>query len=206
MVTSPQPVRRTGGRSARVSEAVESAALDLLLDVGYSGLTIRGVAKAAGVAETTVYRRWPTINHLTAAALLRLAALDNPVPDTGNLEGDLTALLSQICDLLSRPEVLRVVRSAAAVEGDDPSVTEARAAFFDSRFAAATPIVDRAVARGEIPSSTDGYQLIEILVAPVYLRAVLGNRPIDGSMIGVSVAYALAGARSGADRAGEGRR
>ena len=69
---SRNPRRRPGGRSARVQDAVAQAALTQLLDVGYQGLTIRGVAQAAGVAETTVYRRWPTINHLTAAALLKL--------------------------------------------------------------------------------------------------------------------------------------
>lgn len=182
------PQRRPGGRSARVQDAVAQAALAQLLEVGYQGLTIRGVAQAAGVAETTVYRRWPTTNHLTAAALLKLAETDNPLPDTGALETDLRALLTQIIALLNRPEVLRVVRSAAAIDGDeDGSVMAGKTAFFDARFADATLIVERAIDRGEIPSDTDPHLLIEALVAPSYMRALLENRPLDEEHIDSSV-------------------
>lgn len=186
------PRRRTGGRSARVQDAVARAALAQLLDVGYQGLTIRGVAQAAGVAETTVYRRWPTINHLTAAALLKLTETDNPLPDTGSLEGDLHALLTQIVALLNRPEVLRVVRSAAAIDRDeDGSVTAGKAAFFDARFAEAGLIVQRAIERGEIAADTDPHLLIEALVAPSYLRALLENRPLDADLVDSSVRIVL---------------
>lgn len=179
---------------------MEAAALEQLLEVGYAGLTMRGVAKAAGVAETTVYRRWPTVNHLAVAALLRMAALDNPAPDTGSVEGDLRALLRQIVDLLDRPEVLRVVRSAVAMDDDpDGAVNAARTAFFENRFAAAAPLVEQAVSRAELPAGIDPYQLIESLVAPAYMRALLGNRPIDEAFIDSTVAFTLAAARAGGD-------
>ena len=190
-----QPTRRTGGRSARVQEAVETAALKLLLSGGRTGLTMRAVAQEAGVAETTVYRRWPSTDHLTAAALLRLADTDNPIPDTGSLEGDLSALLTQVVDLLSRPEVIRVVRSAAALD-DEATVSQARTAFFSGRFAASSVIVERAVLRRELPSTADPYRVIETLVAPAYMRALLGNRTFDDQFVADSVAYALAGARA----------
>lgn len=198
MDESRNPRRRPGGRSARVQDAVAQAALTQLLEVGYQGLTIRGVAQAAGVAETTVYRRWPTINHLAAAALLKLAATDNPLPDTGTLEGDLRALLNQIIALLNRPEVLRVVRSAAAIDGDeDGSVIAAKSAFFDARFAAARPIVDRAIERGEIADNTDPHLLIEALVAPAYMRALLENRALDDELVETSVRIVLGALRAG---------
>ncbi|MDR2279566.1 MAG: TetR/AcrR family transcriptional regulator, partial [Gordonia sp. (in: high G+C Gram-positive bacteria)] len=162
MSDTRQPTRRTGGRSARVQGAVEAAALKLLLSSGRTGLTMRAVAKEAGVAETTVYRRWPSADHLVSAALLSLADADNPIPDTGSLEGDLSALLTQIVNLLRRPEVIRVVRSAAALDGGI-TVDEARTAFFSSRFAASSVIVERAVARGELPAATDPYRVIESL-------------------------------------------
>ncbi len=195
MSDSDRPNRRPGGRSARVQEAVESAALELLLDGGRARLTMRAVAQAAGVAETTVYRRWPSTDHLTAAALLRLAGTDNPIPDTGSLDGHLTALLSQIVDLLTRPDVVRVVRSAASLDDDETSGA-ARAAFFTSRFAASSAIVERAAERGELPATTDPYRVIETLVAPAYMRALLGNRTFDDRFVADSVAFTIAGARA----------
>lgn len=53
-----------------------------LLERGYDGLSLSEVAKAAGVAETTVYRRWPTKAALAAAALLQFAAVENPLPSS----------------------------------------------------------------------------------------------------------------------------
>src|ERR1700758_3230045 len=82
--TTPKP--RPGGRSARVRKAVLDATLSRLLANAFAGLTVADVAADAGVAETTVYRRWPTKSALTAAALAELAAADNPTPDTGTLE------------------------------------------------------------------------------------------------------------------------
>ncbi|WP_236757483.1 TetR/AcrR family transcriptional regulator [Aeromicrobium sp. PE09-221] len=193
MDESSEPKRRPGGRSARVYDAVVDATLAILLEHGYHGLTIRAVARTAGVAETTVYRRWPTPNHLTAAALLELAERDNPLPETGSLEGDLRALLGQIVALLNRPEVLRVVRSAAALDHrDDESVLAGKNAFFSSRFASATSLVGRAVERQEIPPDTDADLLIETLVAPAYMRALLSNRPLDQTFIEDSLRVALA--------------
>lgn len=188
MPETPSPKRRPGGRSARVGDAVTQTALEHLLTLGYSGLTIRGVARAAGVAETTIYRRWPTVDHLAAAALRRLAEQENPLPDTGTLAGDLRLLLTQIVELLERPEVLRVVRSAAGLEDDEEGVIQsARAAFFEARFANAAAIVQRASARGEIPGGVDAHLIIEVLVAPAYLRALLESRPIDDALIDFSV-------------------
>ena len=185
MVDPAPSTRRTGGRSARVQEQVEGAALALLLDVGYSGLTIRAVAQAAGVAETTVYRRWPTVDDLTSAALLRLAADDNPIPDTGALASDLRSLMAQVVDLLERPEVLRVVRSAVIAEGD--AACHARRTFFEKRFEASAVIVERAIGRDELPPDTDGFRLVESLVAPVYMRVLLGHREIDDDIVESSI-------------------
>src|SRR5437667_200471 len=81
---------------ARVRKSVLDAALNRLLADGFDGLSIAAVATDAGVAETTVYRRWPTKAALAAAALTELAAADNPTPDTGSLEGDLRTVLSQV--------------------------------------------------------------------------------------------------------------
>ncbi|MHC4910396.1 MAG: TetR/AcrR family transcriptional regulator, partial [Planctomycetota bacterium] len=59
MPTSPHtdgPVRRTGGRSARVRASVLGATADLLREVGYGALTFDEVALRSGVHKTTVYR------------------------------------------------------------------------------------------------------------------------------------------------------
>jgi AcrR family transcriptional regulator len=184
--------RRPGGRSERVRVGVLDAALAQLLKKGYDGLTVRDVARAAEVAETTVYRRWPTTHDLAAAAVAHLAVAKNPIPDTGSLEGDLYSLLSQIFDLLRRPEVERILRTAAALDSRSPDAVEARKGFWRSRFYGSAQIVDRAVGRDELPVATDSAELIEFLVAPAYLRVLLLDRPIDDELLEQSVRNTIA--------------
>lgn len=183
---------RTGGRSARVRKAVLDAALELLLERGYDGLSVAGVAQAADVAETTVYRRWASKAELAAAAIGELAAAENPLPDTGSLPGDLEALLRQVVDLLRRPDIERVIRASVALGSDEPGQAEARAAFYRMRTAGSAQIAVRAIGRGELPSGTDPEAVIEQLVAPAYLRLLLTGAPLDDALIEESVRRTLA--------------
>lgn len=184
--------RRPGGRSERVRVDVLDAALAQLLRDGYDGLNVREVARAAGVAETTVYRRWPTTHDLAAAAITHLAHVENPIPDTGTLEGDLHALLSQIFDLLRRSDVQRILRAVAALDSRDAGAVEARMRFWRSRFAGSADIVDRAVERGELPTGTDPGEFVEFLVAPAYLRVLLLDRPVDDALLEQSLRLTIA--------------
>lgn len=89
------PPRTTGRpgrpRSARASQAILDAALELLGEVGIDALTIEGVAARAGVGKTTIYRRWASKEDLIAAVVQRLHT-EAPVLDTGDLRADLLAL------------------------------------------------------------------------------------------------------------------
>jgi AcrR family transcriptional regulator len=54
-------VRRKGRpRSQKVHQAILQAALELVQEVGFSDLTIEGIATQAGTSQLTIYRRWPT--------------------------------------------------------------------------------------------------------------------------------------------------
>jgi AcrR family transcriptional regulator len=184
--------RRPGGRSERVRVGVLDAALAQLLREGYDGLNVRDVARAAEVAETTVYRRWATKHDLAAAAVAHLAQAENPIPDSGTLEGDLRALLSQIFALLRQPEVERMLRTVAALDSRNIDAVEARKNFWRSRFAGSAHIVERAVDRGELPMGTDPAVFVEFLVAPAYLRLLLLDRPLDDDLLEHSVRRTVA--------------
>jgi AcrR family transcriptional regulator len=182
---------RPGGRSERARIAVLDAALNQLITHGYDGLTVANVAREAGVAETTVYRRWPTPADLASGAVAHLAQADNPVPDTGTLEGDLQALLSQIIRLVRRPEIERILRAAAALDGGNPGSVQARKSFWQTRFTGAAHIVERAIERGELAADTDPDAVIELLVAPTYVRLLLLDRPLDNELLQGSVQRTL---------------
>ncbi|MGZ4705920.1 MAG: helix-turn-helix domain-containing protein, partial [Acidimicrobiales bacterium] len=47
-------------RSIEVDQAILAAALRMLGEHGFDGLTMEGVASEAGVGKATLYRRWPS--------------------------------------------------------------------------------------------------------------------------------------------------
>lgn len=186
----PQARKRTGGRSARVRAAVLTATLDQVIEHGIEGLTIGDVAARAGVAETTIYRRWGTRTALIAEAVTELAAVDNPTPDTGALRTDLLVLAEQISELIARPGIARLLGTAIALSSD-PEVDAARRRFWRDRFERTAEVITRAVGRGELSEDVDPRAVIETLAAPLYFRLMVGEEPIDEGFLARCVADTL---------------
>ncbi|TQM33623.1 TetR/AcrR family transcriptional regulator [Nocardia bhagyanarayanae] len=181
-MTPPAPRKRTGGRSARVREAVLTATLDQVAEHGIEGLTIGDVAARAGVAETTIYRRWGTRTALIAEAVTEMAAVGNPAPDTGTLRGDLRQLAEQISHLISRPGIARLLGTTIALSAD-PDVAAARHRFWNERFERTSHVIRRAVDRGELPDDVDPREVLETLSAPLYFRLLVSDQPLDSAFV-----------------------
>jgi AcrR family transcriptional regulator len=186
-------VRRRGGRSSRVRAAVLAAARERLLARGYSALSVRDVAKVAGVAPTTVYRHWPTVADLASAAMTDLVGSEDIVPDTGSLERDLRALLEKVARMLSQPEIKRILRAVIAIDDTTATASTLRQQLWRNRTEGASIIIDRAVMRSELPAGTDAEALLETMIAPLYLRVLLDIGPLDQAVIDRVIHAALAG-------------
>src|SRR4051812_3992191 len=101
---STQHARRPGGRSSRVLSAIY-ASVGELVGEGAEKITFPIIAERAGVNPTTLYRRWSDVNELLEeVAVAALTREGEAVPDTGSLEGDLTAWADAIVDDITRPE------------------------------------------------------------------------------------------------------
>jgi AcrR family transcriptional regulator len=169
--------RRTGGRSARVVTEVLEATIDVLARVGYEALTMDAVAAAARVSRTTVYRRWASKRALVRASILRVCeARVAAVRDTGTLRADLRELVAALVP--ADPAALR--RSAAVLSVltagcGDPELAAllqvARERLRQPLFA----VVERAVARGELPPGSDPALVIEPVLATVHLRRAMAG-------------------------------
>jgi AcrR family transcriptional regulator len=182
---------RPGGRSARIRESVFAATIELLPEQGIGNLSIRDVAERAEVAESTIYRRWGTATVLAAEAVADYAFTENPIPDTGNLEDDLRQFLRNIVAILRQTEMRRLLRIAISLDDSDTQQAAAYTAFWNSRFDAGTTIVQRAIARAEVPPGTDSLPVIETLVGAVYARTFLLKQPIDNQLFEASIHAAL---------------
>ena len=189
---------RPGGRSARVRGAVLDAAIELLAEAGYDGFSIEEVAARAGVHKTTVYRRWPTKPDLIADASQNRSRALVPTPDTGTLLGDLRALARSVARNIGSADGGRMTRTMVAAATTSPEAASGVADFFAGRIALAHVIIERAVARGELPADVDAELVIETLIGPLYVRLLLTGEPIDAAFAGRVAAVVAAGAPAAA--------
>jgi len=191
--TDHRKLPRPGGRTARTTAAVLDAACRLLITKGLEKLSIAEVATASEVHETTIYRRWKTVNALALDACLRGVSVAVPPPQRGSLQADLVALIRSIIKLLEEPAgkaMLDICRIS------DPQVAKVRAVFFAKRFAAADVLFDRAVERGEWNDTFDRGRLLELLVGPIFLRALVTQEPLKSWPISEVVGTILNGIRA----------
>jgi AcrR family transcriptional regulator len=173
--------QRPGGRSARVRQSVLDATLALLVEGGLDSLTVADVAARAGVHETSIRRRWRTRENLICDALLNYSELHLPIPDTGSLREDLAAFARELAAYLTTP-LGRALLYAMATTGEEPALLDARSAFWQTRYELASAMINRAVARGELPDTVDGRLALEALIAPLNFRALLTDEPPDDEL------------------------
>jgi AcrR family transcriptional regulator len=135
-----------------VVEKVREATMAELARVGFAGLTIEGVAKAANVNRTTIYRRWPSKGALLLAILEPGLERFDHDPDTGSLGGDLLALMLLMGETAALPPGQAVHRAVGSTSDElkelVDTVNERALGAFRRAF-------DRARARGELEPTDD---------------------------------------------------
>ena|ERR1700733_6956312 len=197
MASGPRHHGNRHGRSEEARLAVLEAADDLLVERGFAGVTIEGIAARAGVAKQTIYRWWAAKTDILFDALVADAAEFFIVPDHGDLGRDLRDQFRQLAAFLSRTDAGAVARALAGQAQHDPGV----AARFEAEFLARerdrerAPFL-RARERGELPEGTDIDFAIDRLAGPVYYRLLITRQGAPPAFTDALVDHFLAGLRS----------
>ncbi len=186
---------RPGGRTARTRAAVMQAVVGELADHGYAGTTIERVAARAGIAKTTIYRRWGGLDGLLADLMAERAAQDIPVPDEGSLDADLRALARGVVASVRDPAIRGAFGAMVAGAVQNPSAREVLARFLAARTATMTVIIDRATARGEVPPGIDAAAVIRTVTALIFFRLFIAGEPASQDVADAAAATAAAAAR-----------
>lgn len=166
-------------RDARHDQAILDATLAILLEQGYRGVTIEGVAARAGVGRPTIYRRWPSKPAVVVAALVQSNRLALPAPDTGSLRNDLIAVQRHQVERMNAPDARRVTAGLIADLADDPDLADTYVSqFLAPRRASVWQVLQRGVDRGEFDADVDFAFIYDLLVGPLFMRAVVWGQPL----------------------------
>lgn len=173
---------------------VLEATFELLMENGVSGLTIDEVSHRSGAAKTTIYRHWPDRSSLILDACSRIADTQEPV-DTGSLEGDLTAIVSTLADLLGSARWASILPSIVDVAERDPDFANVHRAIQHGHAAPIRTALGRAVERGEIASVRDADTITAMLMGPLFYRRWFARQPTDEPIIDAIVSATLGALR-----------
>ncbi|WSL78289.1 TetR/AcrR family transcriptional regulator [Kitasatospora sp. NBC_01266] len=162
MAPTPQPAQsrapsRSKGRprSAAADQAILDATREALAELGWGGLTMGHVALRAGVAKTTLYRRWPSKNELVVDAVASLFD-ELAVADLGSLQADIEDVVAQFASVLARPESQAALLAVFAEGSRDPQLRQRiREHIVDPQKVLVHQGLAHALARGELAAEPD---------------------------------------------------
>ncbi|MCD5316426.1 TetR/AcrR family transcriptional regulator [Kineosporia babensis] len=155
------------------------ALVEELSEHGYSGTSMERIATRAGVAKTTLYRRWGGVDQIVVELFTDATATAIPVPDTGSFEGDLRELTRSAVGLLLDPLARAIFDIVVGEAVHNPVARTALTQFFDRRVRGGAIVVERAVQRGEVPADTDPAEVIRQAGAPYFARIYVTGDPIS---------------------------
>jgi len=169
-------------RDPAKDQQILDAAVEVLAETGFDGMTIDMVASRAGAGKATVYRRWTSKNELVldAVACMKKGDLESlSIPDTGTLRGDLVAMIRPP-SIHDAERKLKVMAGLASMLSSAPELADAaNEAIVEPRARINRMLLTRAIERGEIAADTD-IQLVS-LISPsmVAYRSLILRRPVD---------------------------
>ncbi|MFH8254903.1 TetR/AcrR family transcriptional regulator [Streptomyces roseolus] len=188
--TTPRSTRTGRPRSTEADEAILEATRAALVELGWSKLTMGDVATRAGVAKTTLYRRWANKNELVVDAVAVLFD-ELELPDLGSLQADISHVVLQFAALLERPETKTALMAVVAESTRDAPLRERiRASIVERQKRLVLDGRRRAQERGELPADRDPVVvdatddlIFDVVAGAVVHRALVSAEPVDAAWV-----------------------
>jgi LmbE family N-acetylglucosaminyl deacetylase len=176
MKADPPAVDKTASagrpRDPRIDAAILGATADLLVEIGYSNLTMAAVAERAGTTKTALYRRWSSKAELVHEATFPVAPTALTAPE-GDIAGDVRSMIAATRDVFSSPVVRAALPGLIADMADDAELSARVVSRFTDVFGVVGTRLAHAVQRGQINADVDAGRLIEIIGGATLLRLLL---------------------------------
>jgi AcrR family transcriptional regulator len=162
------------------------AALEVLAETGYDGMTIDMVAARAKAGKATMYRRWPSKSELVldAVTCMKTGDIDfDRLPDTGTLRGDLIAMI-KAPSIKDSETKLKIMAGLVSMLTRNPELADAaNAAMVEPRAAVNRIFFNRAIERGEISSDCDIETLSLVAPSMAAYRVLIMRKPVDRAFL-----------------------
>lgn len=179
--SAPEVARDNGNaldeRVRRSRMTVLAATTELLFERGFAGASVDEISRRSGVAKTTIYRHWPTRADLLRDACSTIGTPQD-APDTGSFEADVTALMTNLAQLLRTAKWTSVLPSIIDAAERDADIADMYSKLQHGYSAPFETVILRGMGRGELPDDTDAAMLIAALTGPLFYRRWFSRDPL----------------------------
>ncbi|OIN79643.1 TetR/AcrR family transcriptional regulator C-terminal ligand-binding domain-containing protein [Mycobacterium malmoense] len=172
----PQPPNEPVPADIRAS--VMAAVLDELARWGVERFSVEALAERHRLDAAMIYRYWGDRQRLIVDAALADVETLSAATDTGSLRGDLRALARNVADRINTEEGRTFLR-ALVMDRRGHHDEDTRMKFWRARFAVVRAVVDRARERGELREGVNTLAAVQIVLAPLNIRALYSDADVD---------------------------
>jgi EmrB/QacA subfamily drug resistance transporter len=189
------PARSTSGALADLMESaaqqldpaqrrnIALATLDTLADAGMASLTYSGIAARSGVGVATLQRYWGSRVDAVADAMREMMDLV-AIPDTGNLRADMESYVSDLAKGLSNAQYRQVFTVLVSEAARSPELAEA---FRDQVVGPRRALLAARLTRDEAALRVPVDAALDIVVGPLFHRALIAELPLDRKFVDAMV-------------------
>ena len=171
-------------RGKALEDAVLDAAWSELREGGYASFTMEAVAARAHTSRPVLYRRWPNRADLAVAAIRHILH-KHPVnaPDTGNVRGDLIALLQQFSKNRALFAVFFSLQMSGYFSETNTSPADLRKSVLQGSHGQIDMVLARGVDRGDIDRSKLTPRIASLLPDLVRHEFLMTLKPVPNAVI-----------------------
>jgi AcrR family transcriptional regulator len=173
------PQARGRPRDAARDTAILEATLRVLTELGYEQMSIEAVAAKAGVAKTTIYRRYPNKAELVVAAVEHRVAATPPAVTSGDLREDLMEIVAWLAREVAEQEIGLLGALFSGMRGDAELAAGMRRILHRDEAAMVEASFRGAIEHGDQLAPRAAELFAEIAPAVIVHRLVVAGRSCD---------------------------
>jgi AcrR family transcriptional regulator len=167
--------------------AVLAAADELLIERGFGGVTVEGIAARAGVSKQTIYRWWPSKVDILLDTLVEETDRRLKIPEDGPVVDAVRGYLRALARFLVKADAGQVLLALLGeAQHDAETATLFHERYLDPRRARERALLKRGIAAGELPAGFNPDASLDALIGPIVYRALTGvkvSRPFVDSLV-----------------------
>ncbi len=179
---SPDEDDNIDPRILKTRRIVRAATVDLLAEYGFQRITVEHISELSGVARSTIYRHWPNPKDLLVETFEHIY-VPTDQPTTGDLRTDLIEHCEGLASALNDDKRGRIIGSLINASLHDEELASIHARYTQSRRRRTRSILQKAVAKGDLPKKLDYDHIITSLVAPIFYERFIAEQIIEASFI-----------------------